>query len=167
MKFFLIATLMLTFISPVLIFSQSPAWTVVTRSLDTLREVTISSLQRDTVVFQTQNGIVSLPVDSVKSLHQYIESSFWKRAGTGTLVGTVAGGVIGIASYTKPRGGFIDIGPAGHALGGAVLGAATGFLVGAISGAFSGGETSYDFTDKSLEEKIKILRELHREYLIQ
>ena len=145
---------------PTVSFSQDSRWTVVTTAHDTLRLCSIGKLEEGMVIFTSADMKKQIHVDSLILLSRHRDGHFWKGAGYGSLAGTFLGGFVGVASYKKSS---YDFGPGFSALGGAILGAVGGFTIGGILGATAGGDQIYELSTLSIEEKIKVLRELRNE----
>ncbi|MGO9482821.1 MAG: hypothetical protein ACLP05_13710 [Candidatus Kryptoniota bacterium] len=147
----------------VLILSSSGAgqqnhFTLITMARDTLNGCESDSLT-DSLIYFTCGALgSSIPVDSIALLMRHRGSHFWAGAGIGTAAGAVTGFIIGYASYQKPAGQQIDLGPGLGGLGGAIIFAPAGFIIGGVIGAVSGNDDVCDLSQRSHDDKIKLAR---------
>jgi hypothetical protein len=145
-------------------FSEENGWTAITIANDTIKSCSIGTISEGSVNLISSSAVIKIPIDSLKTLIRHGESHFWGGAGYGSLIGFAVGAIIGAGTYHKPTGPFaIDFGQTAETLGGGLLGGVAGFAIGGVIGAISGGGDAYDLAEKSMTEKIEILREIRRE----
>jgi hypothetical protein len=144
--------------------AETEKWTIITSAGDTLWSCVIGRLEGSVVNLICGSSVIQMSVNSLSMLTRHGESHFWSGAGYGAFAGAAVGALVGVVAYAKATGPYaIDLGPGVNALGGAMLGGVAGFTIGGIIGAASGGGETYDLSQESTVEKIKILREIRRE----
>jgi hypothetical protein len=102
---------------------------------------TLLALQPDSLVMESDGDTLALPLGIVTGLdvRRGRKANTAKGAGIGFLLGSLAGALIGYASYQEceSTGWFsctLDLGPAASAVGGWILGGLGGVIVGALIG---------------------------------
>jgi hypothetical protein len=143
--------------------ARGKEWTIVTSSHDTLHSCVIGKLDGDVCDFTCDDSLIEIPLDSLATLSRHKESHFWRGAGYGALAGAVAGAVLGAAMYQESTGSVVHFGRGVGALAGASAGVVLGFAVGGIIGGASGGDETYDFSGKTVNQKIHLLEYIQNE----
>jgi hypothetical protein len=150
----------------VLSFSQQQNWQFVLADRDTLANVVIREIKGDSVAiaFADAKDADWIPVDSVVEVRKINKPRFWRGAGIGLLAGTVAGAMIGRASYQEPKPSpnewNFDFGPGLNTFGGGIVGGAAGFLAGGLIGVAAGRDEVYKLSEMTHSYKINTLRVL-------
>lgn len=136
--------------------AQAKPWQLILCSGDTLTACRLDSLHDDVLSGTCNIGTFSLPVDSIAALVQQKEGSFSKGAGTGSLVGAVAGVIIGgVIDHNSP------LSEMGVVLFGRMfVGALAGLFVGGIIGTSSSGNETYELKGETLVVKLQIIERL-------
>jgi len=154
---------LLTFVDVEDCLAQPDVWTVITIVPDTLHSCLIGDIEDNRVsLIRTTGEVVRMSVDSIGTLVRKRGSQFWSGAGYGALIGGGAGVFLGAVTYEEPSTGFqlFHISRGGQAFLGGMFGSLSGLVVGGLIGAASGGEERYDISDRSVENKRTILRQL-------
>lgn len=143
--------------------AQNKVWQIKLASGDMLSNVSVQNVVGDSLAVSQDGQTRRIAVDAIVEMRRARKSKFWLGAGIGLLAGGVAGGLIGAATYeesTEPLADvFIDpVGQAAATATGALLGGISGFVIGGLLGSSAGKEKVYDFSTKTVEQKLAALR---------
>lgn len=151
------------------LFAKTSYWTITLTHGDTISNVSLQQLKNDSLTISGESFIkFVLPIDSIVELRKPKpgKPSFWKGAGIGLLTGTVAGGLIGWATYSDSKSSSsshdsfnldLDFGPGLNIIGGGLVGGVAGFAVGGIIGASCGKDKVYDLSQKTHIQKYNMI----------
>jgi len=153
--------LLLIFSAANALLAQDNAWQIKLADGDILSNLSLQNVVGDSLVVSQTGQARRIAVDDIVEMRRAGKSKFWKGAGIGFLAGGATGALIGLATYEEPdpaNGFTLDFGPGANALAGGILGGLGGFVVGGMIGASAGKDEVYDFSTKTFEQKLAVLR---------
>jgi hypothetical protein len=85
------------------LFAKTNHWTLVFAHRDTISNVSLQQLKNDSLTISGEGFTKCVPINSIMELLKPRKPNFWKGAGIGLLTGTVAGGLLGWATYSDSK----------------------------------------------------------------
>jgi hypothetical protein len=143
------------------VFAKTNHWNIILAHGDTISNVSLQQLDKDSLTISGEEFTQSVPIDSIMELRKPRKPSFLKGAGIGTLTGTIFGSLLGAATYSdsKSSDGYFDLdfGPGLNIIGGGLAGGVVGFFVGGIIGS-SDKDKVYNLSQKTPIQKYNTIK---------
>ncbi|MCF7902007.1 MAG: hypothetical protein K9M19_01140 [Candidatus Marinimicrobia bacterium] len=141
---------------PLLGFSKTPNWEIVTLNHQLYRDVVFQQLVGDTLVLNAYGKTCQLPVDSIETIRD--ANGPRNHPVVGFVFGAVSGRVIGNILYDNTRENTNNDGI--DRLINVSVSVVTGGFLGVVVGAFITTDNSYDFKKLDHAEKVEIINAL-------
>ena len=151
---------------PLLGYSRTPNWEVLTLNHQLYQNVAFNQLSGDTLVVQAYGKTFEIPVDSIETVRDVNKST--SNSVSGFLIGALGGGIVGNSLIPAPKPGWDHMldgvfNPIIYTASGIILGSLLGVVVGSniTSNAF------YDFQKMDHAQKIEAINQLMQPYAMK
>jgi len=157
---------------PLLGYSRTPNWEVVTLNHQLYQDVVFNQLVGDTMVVHAYGKTFEIPVDSIQSIRD-VNGPYGHEI-LGFMIGVIGGGIIGICSHEELAQNQDDIFIVVNMLHTLFINLAyiaVGSIIGGLSGVIVGGSIKtdkyYDFSKYDHAGKIEIINQLMQPYVMK